>query len=213
VVSVSLSFHPTAGQVALIEPDDFKCAGHDRVIPFTGTVDGGSSGVLTLMELSSRDLADGSEVVVSIFTPEALYRIRAAAHWGARGRLAIRPIHDIQRIERRSWPRHQLRIDVILAALDGPDDELTGVSGHTIDIGVAGMRVETIGRLPAGADVTVVLTLPDGGRLVARTTVVSAVSSVSARGGEGGCEYRLAFDPLDNVDAARLMALVGRRTA
>lgn len=205
VVIVSVSFHPTAGQIALIEPD--------RASPLTGTVDAGNSDGLTLMELSSPDLADGSEVVVSIFAPEALYRIRAAAHWSACGRLAIQPIHDIERIERRSWPRHALHIDVILAALDGPDDELTGVSGHTIDIGVAGMRVKTIGRLPAGADVTVMLTLPDGGRLVARTTVVSAVSVVSAPTGDGGCEYRLAFDPLDNIDAARLMALVGRQTA
>jgi PilZ domain len=199
VVSVPVSFHPTAGQIALIEPD--------HASPLTGTVVDGITDVLTLMQLSSPDLADGSEVIVSIFTPEALYRIRAAAHLGARGRVAIQPIHDIERIERRSWPRHALHIDVILAALDGPDDELTGVAGHTIDIGVAGMRVETIGRLPEGADVTVMLTFPDGGGLVARATVVSA------RAGGGSCEYRLAFDPLDNVDAARLLALVGGQTA
>jgi hypothetical protein len=47
------------------------------------------------------------------------------------------------------------------------------------------------------------LTLPDGGRLVARATVVSAHVS------DDSCEYRLAFDGLDDIDAARLMALVG----
>jgi hypothetical protein len=66
--------------------------------------------------------------------------------------------------------------------------------------------VETIRRLPPGADLTVMLTLPDGGRLVARTAVVSADVS------DDGCEYRLAFDSLDDIDAARLMALVGTQT-
>jgi hypothetical protein len=173
----------------------------------TGTVDVGNNPVLTIMELSSVDLADGSEVVVSFFAPEALYRIHAAARWGPSGRLAIDPIHGVERIERRSWPRHALHIDVTLATLDGPDDDMIGVAGRTLDIGMAGLRVQTIRRLPAGADVTAILTLPDGGRLVARTTVVSAHT------GEGGFEYRLAFDPLDNVDATRVVALVGAGTA
>jgi PilZ domain len=198
-----MSFHPSAGQIALIEPEEFGCAGPDRAIPLTGIVDVGTSEVLTLIGVSSPDLADGSEVIVSIFAPEALYRIRAAAHWGPSGRLAIDPIHDLERIERRSWPRHALRINVTLAALDGPDVDLVGVAGRTLDLGVAGLRVETIGCLPAGADVTVMLTLPDGGRLVARTTVVSAEVS------DSGCEYRLAFDCLNDVDTGRLMALVG----
>ena len=36
---------------------------------------------------------------------------------------------------------------------------------------------------------------------------------VSAQVSEGGCEYRLAFDSLDDIDTARLMALVGTQTA
>jgi hypothetical protein len=170
-------------------------------------VDAGSTDVLTLMELSSIDLRDGTEVVVSIFAPDALYRIRAAAHWCPLGRLAIDPVHDVERIERRSWPRHALNFNVTLAALDGPGDDVTGVAGRTLDLGVAGLRVETSRRLPPGADLTVMLTLPDGDRLVARTTVVSA------HVGDDGCEYRLAFDALEDIDIARLMALVGTQTA
>jgi hypothetical protein len=203
---VSICFHPTAGQVALIELDELGHPSGHRVSPLTAMVDDGSTDVLTLMGLSSPDLTDGTEVVVSIFAPEALYRIRAAAHWGPFGKLAIDPIHDVERIKRRSWPRHALKVNVTLAALDGPGDDLGGVAGQTLDVGVAGLRVETTRRLPPGADLTVMLTLPDGGRLVARTTVVSA------HVGDGSCEYRLAFDSLDDVDTARLMAVVGTQT-
>jgi hypothetical protein len=204
VVCVSISFLPTAGQVALVELDEFD---HSGVSPVTGTVDAASTEVLTLMGLSSRDMSDGTEVVVSIFAPEALYRIRAAVHWGPGARLVIDPIHDVERIGRRSWPRHELNFNVTLVALDGPGDDFPGVAGRTLDLGVAGCRVETIRRLPPGADLTVMLTLPDGGRLVARTTVVSA------HFGDGGCEYGLAFDPLDEIDATRLLALVGSKIA
>lgn len=47
------------------------------------------------------------------------------------------------------------------------------------------------------------LTLPDGIRLVARTTVVYAYVQGDV------FEYRLAFDQLDEIDASRLTALVG----
>jgi hypothetical protein len=207
VITVSISFHPSDGQVALIELDDLGQHGTDRTGPLTGMVDGGSTEILTLLGVSSSDLVDGTEVVVSIFAPEALYRIRATAHWGPFGKLAIEPIYDVQRIERRNWPRHALHINVTLVALDGPGDDVTGVAGRTLDLGVAGLRVETIRRLPPGADLTVMLTLPDGGRLVARTTMVAAQVS------DDSCEYRLAFDALDDIDAARLMALVGTEIA
>jgi hypothetical protein len=166
-------------------------------------VDTESTHVLTLFGLSSPDPAEGTEVVVSVFAPEALYRIHAASHSVPSGRLAVGPIHDVERIKRGSWPRHPLHLDVTLAALDGPGD-LTGVAGRTLDVGMAGLRVETMRRLPPGTDVTVMLSLPDGGSLVARTPVVSVHI------GDGGCEYRLAFDRLDCTDATHLMALVGR---
>ena len=50
------------------------------------------------------------------------------------------------------------------------------------------------------------LTLPDGIRLVARTTVVYAYVK------DDIFEYRLAFDQLDEIDVTRLTALVGAGT-
>jgi hypothetical protein len=203
VVLVKLSFNPTPGQVALVERQD---RGHPLPAPahpLTGVVGTGSDELLTLIGLSSPDLADGTEVVVSIFAPEALYRIRATAYWGLSGRLAIDPIHHVERVQRRRWPRHMINLDATLVPLDGPDYGVTGIHGHTLDLGMGGLRVETSRRLPRGADMTVILTLPDGARLLARTTVVAADIR------EGVFEYRLAFDQLDDDDAAHLTALVG----
>jgi PilZ domain len=188
VVVVMLPFHPIAGQIALIEPVpqtlDVPAAGG----ALTGVVETAGTDSLTIMGLSSRALADNAEVVVSIFAPEALYRIQGLAHWGDSGRLVIDPIHDVKQIQRRRWRRHPVHFNVTLASLDEADDDVGGVAGRTIDLGMGGLRVETIRRLRPGADPTVIFTLPDGSSVVARTTVTSV--SVS----ESGCEYGLAFD-------------------
>jgi hypothetical protein len=199
-------FHPTSGQVALIEPQDMPVAiraGSDGA-SMTGVVAIATDDTLEIIGVSwseLNELVDGAEVIVSIFAPEALFRLHATARWGVSGRLSITPIHDIERIQRRRWPRHPLRFEVMLTPHDGVND-LPRIAGRTLDLGVGGLRVETIDRLPAGADATVSLTLPDGLPLVARTTVVCADFS------EDGCEYRLVFDQQREVDARRLMALV-----
>ena len=110
----------------------------------------------------------------------------------------------MERIQRRRWRRHPLQLDVTLAPLDGPQPADTDVVGQTLDVGVGGIRVETLRRLPPGAGAQVILTLPDGLPLVARATVVCADFS------DRGCEYRLVFDELDESDANRLIVLVGQ---
>jgi hypothetical protein len=200
------SFLPTAGQVALIEPEQGGHADPDAASRSIGVVAGGD-GVLTIVGVAASKLADGADVVVSIFTAEGLYRMRATSHWNGAGRLTIDPIHEIEQIQRRRWPRHPLHLDVTLASLDDDDGEVTGVHGETLDLCVGGLRVAAARRLPPGADLTVMLTLPDGVRLVARTTVVNAYVR------DDIFEYRLAFDRLEEVDAARLTALVGADTA
>ena len=89
--------------------------------------------------------------------------------------------------------------------LDGPDPMASSVTGHTIDLSVGGLRVETVGHLPLGADPTVVLSMPSGDPLVARTTIVYA-ETTHDRG-----EYRLVFNDLEDADLNRLTALVGAR--
>ena len=200
-------FSPT-GRVALIEPQMRGRAGFARPCPLIGVVDTEREhDWLSIIGVSSPNLADGTEVVVSIFGPDALYRIRAVARWNDSGELAVGPTDHVERIQRRNWPRHPLELDVILARLDGPDAWATGVPGRTLDLGMGGVRVLVSDPLPAAARLNVILTLPGGAPFVTQTTIVSI--EINA----GGCEYRLAFGPLDELDAIRLTALVGAQTS
>jgi hypothetical protein len=201
-----LPFHPTAGQIALIErlPDGIGAL--DGTDTLTGVVESAVGDALTIMGLSSNDLADDAEVMVSIFAPEALYRIHGLSQWTDSGRLVIGPVEDVEQIQRRRWPRHPVHVNVTLASLDEDEDDVGGVAGRTIDLGMGGLRVETIRKVTPGVDLTVMFTLPDGASVVARTTVISADVS------DEGCEYGLAFEQLDDEDATHLMSLVGARS-
>ena len=198
-------FQPTPGQAALVESEPPSGAGLEGAAPVTGIVDRRTDGVLRVSGVASADLVDGSAVLISIFAPDALWRVRGTARWESPGTLVIFPVHDEERIQRRRWPRHEVHLDVTLACLDG--DEATGVTGRTIDLGMGGLRVETRRRLPPGADVTVFLALPDASSLVERAAVVS--SHVTA----GRYLYGLAFDRLAEVDAGRLRSLLDAQTA
>lgn len=204
---MSISFHPIAGEVALIEREGPDRPGAHGPEPMAGVVDSGSDEVLTIVGVDPSGLPEGTHVLVSIFAREALYRIRGTAHWAGAERLALDPVFDVERIQRRRWPRHPIELDVTLASLDGPDPHVGGVPGRTVDIGMGGLRVETNHRLPPGEDLTVILTLPDGAPLVARTTVVA----VHAR--DDVFEYRLAFDQLDELDTTNLIALLDPKNA
>jgi hypothetical protein len=151
--------------------------------------------------------ADGSEVVASVFAPEALYRLYATAHAGRGGLVALDPVHQVERVQRRSWPRRALHLAVTLVPLQGTgtDADFTGISGRTVDVGVGGMRVETIRPLPGGVDPSVMMTLSDGTSMFLPTRIVHADI------GRDSCEYRLAFHELQEEDAARLAALVDGR--
>jgi PilZ domain len=204
---VSISFHPIAGEVALIEREGPDRPGGHGPEPMAGVVDSGSDEILMIVGVDSSGLPEGTHVLVSIFAREALYRIRATAHWASPERLALDPVDEVERIQRRRWPRHPIELDVTLASLDGPDPNVGGVPGRTLDIGMGGLRVETNHRLPPGEDLTIILTLPDGAPLVARTTVVA----VQVRGDV--FEYRLAFDQLDELDTTNLIALLDPKNA
>jgi hypothetical protein len=201
---MTLSFHATAGQVALVEPDR---SDPRQATPATGVVAPDGDDLLHVIGVSWPEMLGDTDVVVSIFAPEALYRLHATARWAGSGRLTIDPIRDVERIQRRRWPRHPIHLDVTLTPLDGPDAEPTSLIGRTIDMSVGGIRVETSGHLPPGADPTVILTMPAGPPLVARTTVVYAETN------DHGSEYRLVFDELDEIDLNRLTALVGQAVA
>ena len=200
-IAVVTVFRPRAGQVVLLEFE-----GEDaRGTCLTGLVVKDERGEVTIdLGASSPAALDGSEVVASVFAPEALYRLHATAHAGRAGLVALAPVHEVERVQRRSWPRRALHIPVTLVPLDGTgtDADFTGVAGRTVDIGMGGMRVETIRALPGSVDPSVMMTLDDGTSLFLPTRVVHSDD------GPDGCEYRLAFHDLGEEDAARLAALV-----
>jgi hypothetical protein len=209
-VLVSFASH-LSGHTALIEPEEIGPLGRRYAEPLTGTVGDDDNEHLTIVGVSPPDIADGTEVMVSVFSPEALYRIRAGVRWVDPSRLAIDPVHDIEQIQRRRWPRHELHLDVTLIVLaddvtGSPDPGAKGVAGRTLDIGMGGLRVGTSIPFSAGTTVSVTLMLPDGVPLVARATVVASVAR------NGSFEHRLAFDQLDDLDTTNLAALLDPRS-
>jgi hypothetical protein len=119
---------------------------HDAASRLMGVV-ANSEGPLIIVGVSPSQLADGSEVMVSIFTQEGLYRMRATSHWDGDSRLRIDPIHETERVQRRDWPCHPLHLEVVLASLDGDSGDVTG---QTPDPSVGGLRVATDRCLPRG---------------------------------------------------------------
>jgi PilZ domain len=204
-VPVNDDFCPSDGQSALVE---FSLGtGGPGPAPLTGIVVVDSDQEWGI-ELKSppTELADGTLVTVSIFAHDGLYRLRGIAHYRWAGYLALRPVYEVDRVQRRLWPRFPIELDVTLAAIEGSDADFTGVTGRTIDISVGGLQVQTVHQLRPGADPTVMLTLPDGARLVARARVVQGGAT------DGGYRYRLAFDQIDDGDTTRIMALAGSAT-
>jgi c-di-GMP-binding flagellar brake protein YcgR len=199
---VNDEFWPSDGQSAVVEVARGGSGSRPAALTGVVIVDAEREWGIELRSPSS-ELDDGALVTVSIFAHDALYRLRGTAHYRWAGCLALRPIYEVDRIQRRLWPRFAIDVDVTLAAMEGSDADFTGVTGRTIDISVGGLQVQTEHQLRSGADPTVVLTLPDGGRLVARARVVH--SDVSA----GGYRYRLAFDQIEDGDTTRIMALAG----
>ena len=203
-MAVVTGFRPRAGQVVLLEYQGEDAQG----TVLTGLVVKDDGGEVTIdLGASGPPPADGSEVVASVFAPEALYRLHATAHAGRAGLVALDPVHQVERVQRRSWPRRALHLAVTLVPLDGTGTEadFTAIAGRTVDVGVGGMRVETIRPLPGSVDPSVMMTLADGTSLFLQTRIVHADI------GRDSCEYRLAFHDLADEDAAHLAALVEGR--
>jgi hypothetical protein len=186
---MDLDFSPGLGQVALVE-----CVAHPEV-RLTGLVTSEVEGRVTIDLGPARPLPDPSEeLLVSVFAPSALYRIRAMAKGaGADGVIVLDPVHDVERVQRRNAKRAPLNVGVTLSCVDGPSPTIQSVVGRTVDIGVGGVRVVTLRPLPDG-DPTVILTLPGGAEIVAHTEVLAVEAS------DESYEYRLAMRELAEED-------------
>jgi hypothetical protein len=180
-----------AGQMALVEAESVQVTG--RV---TSVVDA----ALTVtcdqecwMEAETRD------VLVSVFAPDALYRLSGPALVSG-FEVVTTPDITVERIQRRKWPRRRMDLAVTLCPiLQGTHSE--GVPGRTVDVSIGGLCVETLRPVEGEGGPMVILSLPDG------TTIVSGASTVAAEDLGDGWRYRLAFQQLDTHDATRLAEL------
>ena len=190
---------PTSGQVALIElgPDDASC--------LTGVVLD-SDGKLLLVDLgaSARSFEHTYDVTVSVFDPDALYRIEATLipHEGAESVVDLK-VREVERIQRRVAKRAKRTLSVVLSNLDDPG-AFASISGETLDISEGGCRVLVERRFPAGCDPTVTLHLPNGDTLVALAAVLEELHRP-----DGRCEYRLVFIEPEDGHREILADLVG----
>ena len=201
---MGVGYRPVAGQIVMVEPVDEQLA--ERCL--TGVVMPSSDDRVTIdLGASGAKLLEGSEVVVSVFSSEAMYRLHGAVHPTGRSMVALDPLHEIERVQRRRSPRRALRLSVTLVSTAESDPDVSRVAGRSLDVGVGGLRVETVRPLPDGADPIVIVSVPEGAPLMLPTRVVTADV------GEDGCEYRLAFTRLRPTDADRLALLMGSSMA
>jgi hypothetical protein len=143
---------------------------------------------------------DTHDVVISVFAPDALYRITGHAHASGH-HLTCDADAFVERVQRRQWPRKRMDLPVTLCPVE-EGARLEGVPGRTVDISVGGLCVETLRPVEGEGDPTVLLRLPDG------TVIVAGASTVAVEELDDGWRYRLAFRELDDDDASRLATLV-----
>ena len=195
-----MEFRPGPGQVALVE-----YAG-DAGACLTGLVTGAEESIAIDLGAAAPLRTPEEAVVVSVYAPDALYRLRATAR-PARptGVIVLEPVHEVERIQRRNAIRVPVQVGVTLSFLDDPSPAIESVVGRTLDIGLGGLRVQTLRPLPH-RDPTVMFTLPNGRSIVGRTSVLSEDARAD------GYECRLAFDDLDADDVVALSDLVDAHT-
>src|SRR3954464_4457384 len=173
----------------------------------TGLVTNGQTEHIAIDLGAQAPLAPPDEpIVVSVYAPDALYRLRGTAR-AARpeGVIVLEPVHDVERIQRRSAARVPIQVGVVLSFLDdGPMIE--SVVGRTLDIGLGGLRVLTLRPVPK-RDPTGMFTLPTGRSIVGATLVLSEDAA------DEGYEVRLSFQVLDANDVVALRELVEAYTA
>jgi hypothetical protein len=187
-------FRTRLGQVVLLERGDEVTTG---IVVSTqpGEV------VLDLTTPPTPELQQ-AEVSISVFAPEALYKAVATALVGEDRLVTLVGLRDIDVVQRRQWPRHELSLPVSLVAVD--DARPIGVTGHTLDLGIGGAKVHTAEPIPDGSDPMVTLTLPEGDVLLLNARVVH-----TARGA-AGFDYGLAFRDLDEDDVAHLSEVLAK---
>ncbi len=196
-----MDFRPGPGQVALVEYPGAQ-------EPMTGLVTNGHTEHIAIdLGAQAPSAVPDEPIVVSVYAPDALYRLRGTAR-PARpdGVIVLEPVHDVERIQRRSAARVPIQVGVVLSFLDDPTPMIESIVGRTLDIGLGGLRVLTL-RPVRKREPTVMFTLPTGRSVVGASLVLSEDATAD------GYEVRLAFQDLDAEDVVALRELVEAYTA
>lgn len=190
------TWRPAPGQVALIElvDDPDQCV--------TGIILGGNDKELAVSIGGSPPPTDpSSEVLVSFFSPDALYRVRATVSPRPEQQSVIDlTVQAVERVQRRSDHRTRLTAPAALTGFDEAGRFAVAV-GQTVDIGRGGCRIMADEELPPDVDPAVSLRLADG------HTVVATAHILQTEADAGRVSYRVAFVALPEGDAKRLAAL------
>src|SRR5581483_612454 len=173
----------------------------------TGLVTNGQQEQIAIDLGAQAPPAPEEPIVVSVYAPAALYRLRGTARRARpEGVIVLEPVHDVERIQRRSAARVPIQVGVVLSFLDDPTPMIESIVGRTLDIGLGGLRVLTLRPVPK-RDPTVMFTLPTGRSIVGATLVLSEDSTAE------GYEVRLSFQDLDPGDVVALREMVEAYTA
>lgn len=184
-------FRNLVGLTALVEAGSWEV---------TATVVEAASSTISV--LSDEDIVIGEvekDATVSAFAAEALYRITGALSVAGR-LLVVGPDAQVERIQRRKWPRRRMDMPVTLCPV-AEGLRLEGIPGRTVDVGVGGLSVETLRPVDGEDDPMVILSLPDG------TSIVLNAAMVAVEDLGDGWRYRLAFRDVDAHDAGKLAHL------
>jgi hypothetical protein len=193
---MTATFHPVAGQVALVEPLDES----DQCV--TGVIMSAASVAIDVGAAGAEMLVDGADVLVTVFSADALYRLTGVARHDATGVVTVDPVKNVESIQRRRSPRQPVRLSITLVSTAESDPDESRIVGRSTDIATGGLRVETLRPLPKGAAPLAIVAVPHGAPLMLPTRVVYADEA------DDGCEYRLAFTHLRPTDAERLSVLM-----
>jgi hypothetical protein len=175
--------------------------------PLTGLITNGGHQERIAIDLGAQAPLSTDEIVVSVYAPDALYRLHATAVPSRPdGVIVLEPVHEVERIQRRSAARVPIQVGVTLSFLDDPAPLIESIVGRTLDIGLGGLRVLTLRPVPH-RDPTVMFTLPTGRGIVGAALVLSEDQT------DEGYECRLAFEDLDADDVVALRELVEAYTA
>ena len=180
---------PTPGMVALLEP---TAVGREQDL-LTGVVLPDDRRVLVDLG-ASPGVAGTEDVVASFFASDALYRLRATATPTGSGSVVELDVLATERVQRRAEPRTRVTMPVTVGGGGS-----THLEAETIDVAGAGCRIATDRPLPAGADATLTILLPEADEPV---VVEARVLEVIPTGDHW--EERLSFVSISD-DAADLL--------